>query len=84
MTTRERFQAIMNFRPFDRLPVLEWAECWDETINRWHHEGLPKSIIDRYDICRYFGFDMYKQDWFVEYTPDCPEPAFHGAGILTT
>jgi len=84
MTTRERFQAIMNFKPFDRLPVLEWAEWWDQTIARWHHEGLPESITDRYDICRYFGLDIYKQDWFSEQKPECPKPAFHGAGILRT
>ena len=41
MTTRERFQAVMNFRPFDRLPLLEWAGWWDKTIQRWRGEGLP-------------------------------------------
>jgi len=82
MTTRERFQAIMNFQPFDRFPVLEWAEWWDETIDRWHNEGLPKNITDRYDICQYFNLDMYKQDWFPESAPGCPEEPYHGAGIL--
>ena len=82
MTTRERFQAIMNFKPFDRLPVLEWAEWWDETIDRWHNEGLPENITNRYEICQYFNMDIYKQDWLSEHTPDCPKEPFHGAGIL--
>ena len=32
----ERFRAIMNFQPVDRLPRWEWAMWWDETIARWH------------------------------------------------
>jgi len=50
MNTRERFHAIMNFQPFDRLPVLEWAGWWDKTIERWHQEKLPKDLIDKHEI----------------------------------
>ena len=82
MTTRERFQAIMNFQPFDRLPVLEWAGWWTETIDRWHGEGLPTSLTDRYDICDHFGLDVYQQDWPVVRRSGCPQPASHGAGII--
>ena len=82
MDTRERFHAVMNFQPFDRLPILEWAVWWDETIERWHGEGLPAEVTDRYDICRHFGLDVYKQDWFEVCSPDCPQPASHGAGII--
>ena len=84
MTTRERFQALMNFQPFDRLPVVEWAEWWDQTIARWHTEALPQRLTDRYAICEYFGLDMYRQDWFSEITDTCPKPAYHGAGIMQT
>ena len=28
----ERFRAVMNFQPVDRLPRWEWAMWWDETI----------------------------------------------------
>ena len=52
----------MNFQPFDRLPILEWAIWWDKTIDRWHREGMPAVLTDRYDICRHFGLDLYKQD----------------------
>ncbi|MBN2414233.1 hypothetical protein JXO52_00235 [bacterium] len=82
MTNRERFQAVMGFRPFDRLPVLEWAEWWDATILRWHGEGLPAAVTGRYDICRYFGLDMYRQDWVQVRGAACPKPPSHGAGIL--
>lgn len=82
MNTRERFHAVMNFQPFDRLPILEWATWWNQTIDRWHGEGLPRHITDRYDISDHFGLDLYKQDWFSLTTPDCPQPATHGAGII--
>lgn len=72
----------MNFKPFDRLPMIEWAMWWDKTIARWHSEGLPASCSDRYDLYDYFGLDMYRQDWIQAWTPDCPKPAFHGAGII--
>ncbi|MBI2437841.1 MAG: hypothetical protein HYV36_03390, partial [Lentisphaerae bacterium] len=84
MNTRERFQAIMRFQPFDRLPLLEWAVWWDQTIARWHREGLPAELTDRYAIARHFGQDIYKQDWFAVSAPDCPCPANHGAGIIAT
>jgi hypothetical protein len=84
MNTRTRFQAVMNFQPFDRLPLLEWAGWWDKTIERWHGEGLPVSIQDRYQICRHFGLDVYKQEWFGVTAPGCPRPSGHGAGILAT
>ncbi len=58
MTPRERFQAVMNFQPFDRLPLVEWAEWWDKTIDRWHTEDLPADVEDRYDICRHFGLEV--------------------------
>jgi hypothetical protein len=84
MNTRERFHAIMNFQPFDRLPILEWAVWWDKTIERWHTEGLPPEITDRYEICSHLGLDMYKQDWFELRTSDCPQPPSHGAGIMAS
>ena len=72
----------MNFLPFDRLPILEWAGWWNATIERWHGEGLPVDRVDRYAICEHFGLDLYKQDWFGVMTPDCPRPRSHGSGII--
>ncbi len=80
MNTRERFQAVMNFRPFDRLPIIEWAAWWDKTLERWHQEGLPQDV----NINRHFGLDVYKQDWIPERAPGCPRPDSHGAGIIAT
>ncbi len=82
MNTRERFHAIMNFKPFDRLPLVEWAVWWDETIRRWRTEGLPATAADRYGIYDFLCLEQYKQDWFRPYAPGCPSPPSHGAGIL--
>jgi len=34
MNHRERFRAVFDFRPVDRLPVIEWAGWWDQTVAR--------------------------------------------------
>ncbi len=72
----------MNFQPFDRLPLVEWAIWWDRTIERWHGEGLPASVTDRYDLYDYFGLERYRQDWINATGPGCPAPASHGAGLI--
>jgi len=82
MTSRERFHAVMNFQPFDRLPLVEWASWWDKTVERWHGEGLPLHLTDRYDLYRHFGLEMYRQAWFGLRKPEFPAPPAHGAGVI--
>jgi hypothetical protein len=82
MTNRERFQAVTRFQPFDRLPLVEWAMWWDKTIERWHREGLPASVTGRHDIERYFGLDVYWQDWWRPVHWEAPRPAGHGLGVI--
>ncbi|RKX33165.1 MAG: hypothetical protein DRP71_10850 [Verrucomicrobia bacterium] len=83
MTPRERFHATMNFEPVDRLPLVEWAGWWTETLDRWYGEGLPTDLTDRYDIVGHFGLEKYKQTWFRSVHRDVPPPEVHGAGLLT-
>ena len=82
MTTHERFQALMHFKPVDRLPLVEWAGWWDKTIERWRSEGLPVGLNDRYDICRHFGLDVYAQNGLPVRGPGCPQAPGHGLGIV--
>jgi hypothetical protein len=84
MNTVERVRAILNFQPFDRLPLIEWASWWDKTVTRWRGEGLPASAGDRYQICQHFGLDSFRHDWARPRTPDCPSEPSHGAGIIAT
>ena len=66
MSHVERFRAVMNFEPVDRLPRWEWAMWWDATIARWHKEGLPRELAFSrvFDIAQHFGLDPYQQFWF--------------------
>ncbi len=83
MTTRERVRAILDFKPVDRLPVIEWAPWWSQTIDRWRGEGLPAGLTDCYDIGCHFGLDMLKYRHFGARGPGCPQPPGHGLGILS-
>lgn len=62
----ERFRAVMNFEPVDRLPRWEWAMWWDQTVERWHGEGLPRELAfsDVFGISEHLGLDPYMQFWF--------------------
>ena len=88
MTTNERFHAVMNFEPFDRLPIVELAVWWDKTIARWQSEGLPTywdRATERYDICRHFGLENYTMcHFFPNKSPGCPTPTSHGGGIVAS
>jgi hypothetical protein len=80
MNHLERFRAVMEFEPFDRLPRIEWAGWWDQTISRWQTEGLP-ALQDAFEIRRYLGLDPYWQHWFAHRDSSCPA-ARHGQGIV--
>lgn len=86
MTNRERFQATMHFQPVDRLPMIEWATWWTETIDRWHKEGLPPwgpFDDDGVEIMRHLGLDVHRQDWLWPRDPAhrFPENDDYGKGF---
>ena len=80
----ERFRAVMNFQPVDRLPRWEWAMWWDETIRRWHREGLPGELkfSQVFDIAQHFGLDPYQQFWFSTTDPTIEATQHHVEGIV--
>ena len=58
MKIRERFQALSRFEPVDRPIYFDALGFWDETLARWHNEGLPETVIDAaFTAPDYFGFD---------------------------
>jgi Uroporphyrinogen decarboxylase (URO-D) len=81
----ERFRAVMNFQPVDRLPRWEWAMWWDETIRRWHHEGFPVGLKFNqvFEIAQHFGLDPYQQYWFSTTDPTIEATQHHVEGIVT-
>ena len=80
----ERFRAVMNFQPVDRLPRWEWAMWWDETIKRWHQEGLSANLkfSQVFDIARHFDLDPYQQYWFSTTDPTIEATQHHVEGIV--
>jgi len=72
----------LNFEKPDRLPIIEWATWWDETIARWRGEGLPQTVQKVTEISDYLGLDSLKQFWFEHRSKDFPEPEYHGAPII--
>ncbi len=80
----ERFRAVMNGQPVDRLPRWEWAMWWDLTIARWHEEGLPRALeFSRvFDIALHFGLDPYQQFWFSTTESTIEATQHHVEGIV--
>jgi len=79
----ERFRALVNFQEVDRIPRWEWAMWWDETIERWHEEGLPAELTSVFDIHAYFELDPYKQYWFSTTDPTIEAEQHHVEGIVS-
>ncbi|MHC4480160.1 MAG: uroporphyrinogen decarboxylase family protein, partial [Planctomycetota bacterium] len=56
LTHRGRFRRLMHYQSVDRVPHWEFGYL-DETIERWHGEGLPAEFNDNESVERYFGVD---------------------------
>jgi uroporphyrinogen decarboxylase len=56
MTHRERFRRVMQFQAVDRIPHWEFGYL-NETLERWHREGLPGRLTDMDAVEQYFGVD---------------------------
>jgi hypothetical protein len=58
---------------------------WDETIRRWHHEGLPVGLkfSQVFEIAQHFGLDPYQQYWFSTTDPTIEATQHHVEGIVT-
>ncbi len=86
LTVRERFNRVMRFQPVDRLPIIEWAPFWDQTLIRWEQEGLdihrPFSIPAFLQIQEDLGLDPFAALYTSVRKPGMPAAASHGAGIV--
>jgi uroporphyrinogen decarboxylase len=60
MTPLDRFNAIMDFKKPDRIIDAEFG-YWDDTLKRWHNEGLPEFVNSNEKADIYFGFDEWKK-----------------------
>jgi uroporphyrinogen decarboxylase len=55
LTHRERWVRALRFQPVDHVPDEEFG-YWDDTLTRWHGEGLPREIDTNARADVYFGF----------------------------
>ena len=78
----ERFRAVMDFQPVDRLPRWEWAMWWDRTIANWRQQGLPDAPQTVFEIHDYFGLDPYQQFWFSTTDPTIEAVQHHIDGSV--
>jgi len=62
MTNRQRFVNALNFAPADRLPMIEWASWWDETLESWQRQGVPAGL-DSQGLFDYWSLDDHRQFW---------------------
>ncbi|MBI2300731.1 MAG: hypothetical protein HYU66_17620 [Armatimonadetes bacterium] len=63
MTERERFLACLAFEPVDRVPLMDMG-VWDETLQRWHHEGLPRWVTGLRHLEDYLRLDRsFNVNW---------------------
>ncbi|MBI4976942.1 MAG: hypothetical protein HZC28_05635 [Spirochaetes bacterium] len=60
MSPRDRFFSIMDFKKPDRIIDTEFG-YWNDTLKRWHAEGLPAYVKNNADADVFFGFDVWQK-----------------------
>lgn len=61
MSPKERFYRIMEFQKPDRIIDTEFG-YWNNTLKRWHQEGLPEYVDSNEKADVYFGFDVWRKN----------------------
>ena len=59
MNQKERMQAVLRFEETDRPFFFPTIGFWEETIERWHGEGLPRYMFSHALGYLYFNFDFW-------------------------
>lgn len=87
-----RIKKVLAFEKVDRLAMIEWAFWWDQTIQRWHNEGLDTkwkytggldvNLIESCEIREHLGLDSYYQFWMTPRAATCPAPKTHGGALM--
>lgn len=75
MTNKERALAVLNYKNYDRLPIVHFG-YWDETLVKWANEGHidiedAKSWADGTPVCKKIseklGFDFAWYNCFMHF-----------------
>ena len=65
MNLRERYLRYMRFEPVDRIPLMEMGVL-DDTLERWHGEGLPQWVRCLRNLEDYLNLD---RSWNCNWLP---------------
>jgi uroporphyrinogen decarboxylase len=77
MNQRERYIRHLKFEKTDRIPDMELG-VWGETIDRWHHEGLPWWVGNLFQLSDYLRLDKsFNCDWLPIHNGIYPDQEFH-------
>jgi hypothetical protein len=81
MNPRERFNAVLNGKKPDVLPMIEWAAWWwDRTMERWIGEGMPRYHERHLEqSLQYFGLEEMHCP---SIAPRFPHAEKYGAGVI--
>ena len=55
-------KAVLNGQKVDRLPMIEWAEWWDKTTDRWKKQE-PACPDGQIPLFKYWGLDYHHHFW---------------------
>lgn len=58
LNMRERFLRVFQYKEVDHVPDVEFG-YWEDTLVKWHKEGLPEYVIDNDTADKYFGFEAW-------------------------
>jgi uroporphyrinogen decarboxylase len=58
ITLRERFLRTMHYQHVDHVPNYEFG-YWTRTLEEWHAQGLPETVVDESTAYDYFGIERY-------------------------
>ncbi len=85
MTNRERLKKVFNFdfENLDRLPYMEWAPWWDETLSRWQNEGIDPTLKPL-DVAKQLGLDVVHHFWISPRDNNIPPIPTHGCGRINS
>jgi len=71
MTNREKFLSVINSEQNTKMPIVHFG-YWDETVDKWIHEGHVKDGEDWDTIASKLGFDFGFGDCFAANTALAP------------
>ena len=79
----ERFRAVMDFQPVDRLAALGVGHVVGRDDRQLETTGLPAGLEGVFEIAEYFGLDPYQQFWFSTTDNTIEAVQHHVEGIVS-